>query len=124
MLGLAVFLGQFECAALLLGTGPKVDVASSNSMRVAPMHAAAAQADQQLAVRLMCLLLAFGADPNAKQRAGWTALHSAAHRDYADLLTPLISAGADPELRNDDCRSALGLALAQIKYRAIAALSK
>jgi|CXWL01.1.fsa_nt_gi ankyrin repeat protein len=121
MLGLAVFFGRIECAALLLGAGADVDAAATNPMRVAPVHAAAAQADEALSVRLMRLLLAFGANPDAAQQAGWTALHSAAHRDYPQLVRLLLDAGANRELTSDDGRTALAMAIGENRTRAIAA---
>ena len=70
----------------------------------------------------MHLLLAFGANPNVAQHGGWTALHSAAHRDYPSLAALLPAAGADPEARSDDGRSALEMARSENRSRALAAL--
>lgn len=121
-LGLAVFFGQVRCAALLLGAGADPDAAANNPMRVAPIHAACAQSDEALACRLVRLLLAFAVDLDARQQAGWTALHAAAHRDYADLVALLRSAGADPQLRNDAGVDALDIARSEGKQAALAAL--
>ncbi len=124
MLGLAVFFGRFDCAALLLGAGADVDAAATNPMRVAPVHAASAQADEERALRLMHLLLAFGANLNAAQAGGWTALHSAAHRDYPSLAALLLGAGADPAARSDDGRTALEMARAENRSRALGVLER
>jgi hypothetical protein len=50
--------------------------------------------------RLVDLLLAFGADPNAACSSGERPLHVAVRYRAGDLLSPLIKAGADPELTN------------------------
>ena len=122
VLGLAVFFGQVRCAALLLAAGADPDTAADNSMRVAPIHSACAQSDEALACRLVHLLLAFAVDLDARQQGGWTALHSAAHRDYAELITLLRGAGADPQLRNDSGIDAVDIARCEGRTAALAAL--
>lgn len=122
-LGLAVFFGQLPCAATLLAAGADANRAADNPMRVAPIHSACAQADEALACRLVHLLLAFGADPNARQQTGWTPLHAAAHRDQAQLIRLLRHAGADPQLSHDAGLSAIDLARNEGKDAALAALT-
>jgi ankyrin repeat protein len=121
-LGLAIFFGQVRAAAALLAAGAEVDRAADNPMRVAPIHSACAQADEALACRLVHLLLAFSVNLDARQQAGWTALHAAAHRNYADLVGLLRSAGADPQLRNDAGLDAVDIARSEGKEAALAAL--
>lgn len=121
-LGLAVFFGQVRCAALLLANGADPDAAADNPMRVAPIHSACAQADEALACRLVHLLLAFAVDLEARQQAGWTALHAAAHRDYPQLVALLRSAGADLASRNDAGIGAIDIARSEGKAAALAAL--
>jgi ankyrin repeat protein len=121
-LGLAVYFGHVRCAALLLAAGADPDAAADNPMRVAPIHSACAQADEALARRLLHLLLAFAVDLDARQQAGWTALHAAAHRDYAELIAVLRGAGADPQLRNDADHDAVDIARSEGKDAALAAL--
>jgi hypothetical protein len=41
-----------------------------------------------------------GADPDASDRSGWTALHLAAEKGDAALARLLLDAGADPDLRS------------------------
>lgn len=122
-LGLAVFFGHLHCAALLLGAGADPDAAAENPMRVTPLHAACARDDEQLACALARLLLAFGANPNVHQQAGWTPLHAAAHRDQARLVRVLLDGGADRTLRNDDGVDAAALAQAEARAQAAAALA-
>jgi len=59
---------------------------------------------------LVKLVLAAGADPNARQQLGWTALHAAAARDNVEMAQALLEAGANPALRNDDGQTAAGKA--------------
>jgi ankyrin repeat protein len=107
---------------LLLAAGADPDAAADNPMRVAPIHSACAQADEALATRLVHLLLAFAVDPDARQQGGWTALHSAAHRNYAELIALLRGAGADPGVRNDAGLDAMDIARNEGKEAALAAL--
>ncbi len=121
-LGLAVFFGQPACAALLLAAGADAGQAAANSMRVAPIHAACTHRDEELACSLAHLLLAFGADPNARQQAGYTPLHSAAHRNQARLIRLLRAAGADPLVANDAGDTAIDLARKEQSAEALRAL--
>jgi hypothetical protein len=56
------------------------------------------------------LLLDAGADPNARQTAGFTAIFSAAAANRRNLTEILIANGADPGIRNDFGQSAAGFA--------------
>jgi uncharacterized protein len=121
-LGLAVFFAQVESAALLLAAGADAGQAAGNPMRVAPIHAACTHRDEPMACRLVHLLLAFGADPDARQQAGYTPLHSAAHRNQARLIAVLRAAGADPLMANDAGDTALDLARKEGNSEALKAL--
>jgi len=66
------------------------------------------------------LLIQAGADVNAKARgsdegegAGWTALMVAALYGHEDVVSGLLSAGADAGLTNDDRQTALDIATSQ-----------
>lgn len=120
-LALAVYFGHLPMAALLLAYGADVDAAARNPTRVAPIHAALTHSEAQ-ALPLLQLLLAFGAAVDTRQQQGWTALHSAVHRDQPQLIRALLLAGADPEQPADDGRSARALAHAEAKLAALAAL--
>ena len=61
-------------------------------------HAARPWPEQPGAVALSEPLLARGADLDAANAHGWTALHQAAYADHADLAGALLAAGADPDL--------------------------
>ena len=97
-LGLACFFGNREGAELLLARGARVNDASRNRMRVAPLHSALAGNDTTIAE----LLLAAGADVNAVQADGYTPLHEAAQNGDRAIAERLVAAGADPQARLDD----------------------
>ena len=54
--------------------------------------------------------LAAGADANARDDQGWTALMHAANKGYTLLVPPLLEAGADPDVRAADGATALFIA--------------
>jgi uncharacterized protein len=55
-------------------------------------------------------LLDAGADPNVRQRHGWTPLQGAAEHGDVETVDRLLSAGADPGATNDDGVAAADLA--------------
>ena len=97
-LGLASFFRQREAVELLLAHGARVNDASRNPMRVAPLHSALAGGDAEIVERL----IAAGADVNAVQADGYTPLHEAAQNGDESMVERLVAAGADPRARLDD----------------------
>lgn len=97
-LGLAAFFGHSTIAAALLERGAKVNTVSYNTMRVTPLHSAAAGRHTSIAE----VLLLHAADPNARQQSGWTPLHSAVHNQHIEMVTLLLKHGSDPEAANDE----------------------
>ena len=59
-------------------------------------------ADEEKIARL---LVAAGADPNAKSQRGQTPLHSAAEYENKGVAKLLLDAGADPDAKNSDGRT-------------------
>lgn len=106
-LGLASFFGHAEAAALLLARGADPNRASDNDMRVAPLHSAAAGSH----LAIVRMLLDRGADPQATQEGGFTALHSAAQNGRADIVEQLLAHGARADARTDDGKTPRDLAL-------------
>ena len=104
----AVFFGQPETAALLVERGADVHAVSPTFGDVTPLHSAAAASANR--TELVHLLLEAGADPNARQGAGFTALHEAAQNGDAAVATDLLDRGADPGAATDDGRTALSIA--------------
>ena len=80
---------------------------SQNAMRNLPLHAAIAGRNQE-AVRA---LLEHGAEVNAQQEGGWTALHGAAQNGDVETARLLIAAGANVALRAGNQQNAMDLAL-------------
>lgn len=97
-LHLAAAFGTPEAVQLLLERRAAVDAVSTNPQTNQPLHAALALGRNPETIRL---LLAAGADPNARQTAGYTALFSAAAANRRDLAEILIAHGANPSLQND-----------------------
>ena len=97
-LHLAAAFGTPEAVQLLLDRGAQVDAVSKNPQANQPLHAALALGRNPETIRM---LLAAGADPNARQTAGYTALFSAAAANRRDLAEILIAHGAHPSQQND-----------------------
>lgn len=97
-LHLACFFDHEKMVARLIERGADVDAVARNSMRVRPLHSAAAGSSR----RSVLLLLDAGADPNARQAGGWTALHSAAQSGNSAIARVLVERGADLQARNDE----------------------
>jgi ankyrin repeat protein len=106
-LHLAAAFGTPEAVKLLIDHGAKVDAVSKNPQANQPLHAALALGRNPESIRL---LLDAGADPNARQTAGYTALFSAAAANRSDLAELLIAHGANPTLTNDFGQTAATLA--------------
>lgn len=105
-LHLACFLDQPVACALLLDAGASTEIAASNPSEVYPIHSAAAARS----AAIIRLLLARGAEVDAVQHGGWTALMAAAKSGDAESVTTLLAAGADPGKPSEDGSTARDLA--------------
>ncbi len=105
-LGLASFFDHPEVAHLLVDSGADANTPSNNAQRVAPLHSATAAQDVEIAR----LLLAHGADPNARQSGGFSPLHTAAENGQIEMIQLLLDYGAKPELQAEDGKTPLDLA--------------
>jgi ankyrin repeat protein len=108
LLGYACFFSQENIAALLISKGADINSASKNSMKVAPLHSAAASSNYALC----SLLLENGADINAVQQGGYTALHAAAQNGKTELVKLFLVNGADKNLLTEKGESAVSFAIA------------
>jgi ankyrin repeat protein len=106
VLGLAVFFGHTAVADLLLASGADPNAAATNPMKVTPLHSATSRGDAAMVRKL----LEQGANPDARQQAGWTALHNAAAQGSLEIVRLLRSSGADVTMQTDDGKTAADLA--------------
>jgi uncharacterized protein len=107
-LGLAVFFGNKITVEALLANGAEVNVASRESMKVTPLHSAAAARQAGIAR----LLIEHGANVNARQiELGFTPLHEAAGNGDLEFAELLLARGADVNARMTDGKTPLAYAL-------------
>lgn len=97
-LHLAAFLGDEETVGELLQRGADAEAIAHNPMEVRPLHSAAAAR----ALPSVVVLLDHGADPDARQQRGITALHAAALHGDSEMVAALMDAGANPLLADED----------------------
>ena len=102
----AAFFAQPETAQLLVDHGADVHAVSSTFGNVTPLHSAAAGGSSEI----VHLVLAAGADANARQNGGFTALHAAAQNGDAAMARDLLDHGAEVEPLTEDGRTALAIA--------------
>jgi ankyrin repeat protein len=103
----AAFFGQPEACRLLLERGAEVRTHARGFNRVAPINSAAANdaKPNETCTEIARLLLDHGADPDAAQGGGATALHSAAMTRNGELAQLLLAHGASPDAPMDDGRT-------------------
>ena len=105
-LHLAAFFGQADAVRLLLARGAAVDRNGTGWMTGTSLHAGASGSH----ATVVRVLLDAGADPNNRQRHGYTPLHSAAANGDLESVELLLDAGADPAATNDERQTPLMLA--------------
>jgi ankyrin repeat protein len=108
-LHLAAFFGHEAIVDAFLSRGANVNAASRNrtfARGVKPIHSASARVRTSILMRLV----ESGADVNARDDDGNTALMSAAANGSAELVKIILAAGADTSARNNFGQSALDLA--------------
>ncbi|MGB7191009.1 MAG: ankyrin repeat domain-containing protein [Acidobacteriaceae bacterium] len=87
-----------DAVRLLLEHGAHAHQVSRNPQRNQPLHAAVTLGDSEQTVRL---LLEAGADVNATQAGGFTALHQAAAAGKLEMIALLLESGARRDARCD-----------------------
>jgi ankyrin repeat protein len=108
----AAFFGHPEAVRLLLDAGAAPSVHARGFNGVAPINAAAANdaKPNETCTEIVALLLERGADPEAAQGGGATALLTAAFTRNRELAELLVAHGADPDSPADDGRTPRSLA--------------
>jgi len=97
----AAFFGRPELVALLIEHGADVNAVADNPTRVCPLHSAAAYNDAGICRQL----LVAGANADARQQAGFTALMSAAMHGNRELVDALLEFGAAVDVAAEDGRT-------------------
>lgn len=105
-LQLASFFEQPAAVRLLLERGADPNAVATNPMRVQAIHSAAAASSAEI----VGLLLAAGADANARQEGGFTPIHAAAQNGDEATARLLLDHGADVEATTGDGRTPVDLA--------------
>ena len=110
-LHLASFFSQPQAAEELLAHGADPNAVATNGSKLAVINSAAASNN----AALVKMLLRAGANPDAQQQGGFTALHAAAQHKNAEMIQALLDSGADVSIRTDDGKTAADMAGAEIK---------
>lgn len=121
-LHLAAFFGRVPVVELLLSAGAPVNEVSRNPSALRPLHSAVAHRQPQVALEISRALVAAGADVNATQQGGWTALHAAALHGNLPLVRLLLEAGAAPGAKNDGGQTPAALAESKNHKQVVALL--
>jgi ankyrin repeat protein len=108
-LGLAAFFKRREVVRYLLDAGAD-PLPASRQGGFTPLHSAVASDAGAVDVEIVGLLLAKGADPNAKSQSGSTPLHTVGFTGDRASLDLLLKHGADPGIKNNDGKSAVDIA--------------
>lgn len=102
----ASFFSQPEAAQELLDNGADPNAVTTNESKLAVINSAAASNNSEL----VKMLLQEGANPDAQQHGGFTALHAAAQHNNKEMAKALLEGGANVSLRTDDGKTAADMA--------------
>jgi ankyrin repeat protein len=105
-LGFAVFFGHPEIVDVLLEAGADANLASRESMKVAPLASASAAGQYEIAKKL----IAHGANVNSRASSDFTPLHESAARGQLEFATLLLDHGADLDAKTADGKTPLDYA--------------
>jgi ankyrin repeat protein len=116
----AAFFNHPSLAEYLLQAGASVNAVSRNNMKVMPLHSAVATG----AVEVVRLLIAHGADVNARQQDEFTPLHGAAENGNIEIVQMLLAANASVNSRKEGGITPLGIAEEKQREEVITLLRK
>jgi ankyrin repeat protein len=119
-LGFAVFFGQPGIVEALLNAGVDVNLPSRETMKVTPLASAAAAKQTDIAR----LLIAHGANVNARAASGHIPLHEAAGNGNVEMVKLLIENGADVHARTDEDKTPLDFAIEYKRPEVVELLEK
>jgi len=102
----AAFFSQPEAAEELLNNGADPNAIATNGTKLAVLNSAAAGGNTEI----VAMLLREGANPDAQQEGGFTALHAGAQQNNAEMVRALLDAGADVSIPTNDGKTAAELA--------------
>lgn len=117
---LAVFFGHQETAFALIDAGANLNMASTESMKVTPLHSAVAA--KQIAI--VRKLIAKGANVNARAENDLAPLHEAAANGDLEFAKLLLDNEAAINLKTKEGKTALSLARDSKHSEMVAFLSK
>jgi len=106
-LGLASYFGHLDSAEYLVKAGAPVNSHSNNDTKAAPIHSASAGRHH----KVVKMLLDNRADPNIREQGGYTSLHITAQSGNVEMIRVLLFGGADVNLKSDDDKSPLDIAI-------------
>ena len=102
----AAFFAQPTAAEELLNNGADPNAVATNGTKLAVINSAAASGN----AAVVQMLLRDGANPDAQQEGGFTALHAAAQHNHVEMVRALLEAGADASIRTKDGKTAAEMA--------------
>ncbi|MEX2247352.1 MAG: ankyrin repeat domain-containing protein [Dehalococcoidia bacterium] len=102
----AAYFGALSAMAALIDGGASMEAVTTNFLTNMPIHAAGAGGRRPACA----LLVERGANVNARQHGGFTALHTAAFRDNRPMAVLFLEAGAEASARNDEGKTAAQVA--------------
>jgi len=107
-LQLASFFSRADGVKFLLARGANANSVSRNPMKLMALHSSVAANH----IPITKLLLANGAEVNARQEGGFAPIHAAGQNGNVTMIQLLLEWGSDPALQANDGKTAYDFAVA------------